>query len=132
MKNALKLELKNRFHVLQEEQEMNIDNFNQVLTETSKSLLGYRKNRKEEWIKTDTWKTIDEWKETKKKINDTKSQQIKEQLQTRYSTLDKEVDRKTKADKKAFIANLADEAETVAQMQNMATLYKITKALAGF
>ena len=39
---AFKLELKNRFHVLQEEQEMNIDSFNQVLTETSKSLLGYR------------------------------------------------------------------------------------------
>ena len=48
---AFNLELKNRFHVLQEEQEMNIDSFNQVLTETSKSQLGYRKNRKEEWIK---------------------------------------------------------------------------------
>ena len=44
---AFKLELKNRFHVLQEEQEMNIDSFNQVLTETSKSLLGYIKKRKE-------------------------------------------------------------------------------------
>ena len=108
---------------------MNIDSFNQVLTETSKALLGYRKNRKEEWIKTDTWKTIDERKETRKKINDTKSQRIKEQLHTRYSTLDKEVKRKTKADKRAFIENLADEAETAAQMQN--TLYNITKALAG-
>ena len=48
---AFKLELKNRFHVLQEEQELNIDNFNQVLTETGKSLLGYRKTRKEDWIK---------------------------------------------------------------------------------
>ena len=37
---AFKVELKNRFHVLQEEEEMNIDIFNQVLTETSKSLLG--------------------------------------------------------------------------------------------
>ena len=37
----------------------------------------------------------------------------------------------TKADKRAFIENLADEAEMAAQMQNMATLYKITKALAG-
>ena len=43
---SFKLELKNRFHVLQEEQEMNNDSFNQVLTETSKSLLGYRKNEK--------------------------------------------------------------------------------------
>ena len=74
---------------------------------------------------------IDERKERKKKINDTKSQRIKNQLQTRYSTLVKEVKRKTKADKRAFIENLADEAEMAAQMQNMATLYKITKALAG-
>ena len=43
---AFELELKNRFHVLQEEQEMNIDSFNQVLTETSKSILGCRKNGK--------------------------------------------------------------------------------------
>ena len=128
---AFKLELKNRFHVPQEEQEMNNDSFNQVVTETSKSLLGYRKNRKEEWIKTETWKTIDKRKETKNKINDTKSHRIKNQLQDRYSTLDKEVKRKTKADKRAFIENLADEAETAAQMRNMATLYKITKALAG-
>ena len=79
--------------------------------------------------KTDTWKTIDERKETKK-TNATKSQRIKV-LHTRYSILDKEVKRKTKADKRAFIENLADEQETAAQMQNMATLYKITKALAG-
>ena len=43
---AFKLELKNRFHVLQEEQEINIDTFNQVLTETSKQLLGYRKTER--------------------------------------------------------------------------------------
>ena len=45
--------------------------------------------------------------------------------------MDKEVKRKTKADNIAFIDNLADEAETAAHMQNMATLYKITKAPAG-
>ena len=43
---AFKHELKNRFHVLQEEQEMNIDSFNQVISEKSKTLLGYRKNGK--------------------------------------------------------------------------------------
>ena len=43
---AFKLELKNRFHVLQEEQEMNIDSFNQLLSKTSKSLLWYRKTER--------------------------------------------------------------------------------------
>ena len=99
--------------------------------ETSKKLLGYRRKKKEEWIKSDTWTTIDERKATKKKLNDAKSQRLKEQLQSRYSELDKEVKRKTRADKRAFIENLADEAEAAAQTQNMATLYKITKTLTG-
>ena len=117
--------------ILQEEQELNIDSFNQALMETSKTLLGYRRKKKEEWIKSDTWTTIDERKATKKKLNDAKSQRMKEQLQSKYSELDKEVKRKTRADKRAFIENLADEAEVAAQTQNMAMLYKITKTLTG-
>ena len=100
--------------ILQEEQELNIDSFNQALMETSKTLLGYRRKKKEEWIKSDTWTTIDERKATKKKLNDAKSQRMKEQLQSRYSELDKEVKRKTRADKRGFIENLADEAEAAA------------------
>ncbi len=69
-----------------------------MLTETRKTLIGYRTKLKEECIRTDTWKTIDEINESKKKINDTKSQQIKEQLQKRNSIVDKEVKRKTKSD----------------------------------
>ena len=41
-----------------------------------------------------------------------------------------EVKRKTKSGKRACIENLTDEAETAAQMQNMAIVYNITKALA--
>ena len=115
---AFQLDFKNRFRILQEEQELNIDSFNQALMETSKKLLGYRRKKKEEWIKSDTWTTIDERKATKKKLNDAKSQRLKEQLQSRYSELDKEVKRKTRADKRAFIENLADEAEAAAQTQN--------------
>ena len=70
-------------------------------------------------------------KQQKKKLNDAKSQRLKEQLQSRYSEPDKEVQRKTRADERAFIKNLADEAESAAQTQNMATLYKITKTLTG-
>ena len=53
-------------------------------------------------------------------------------LQIRYSILDKEVKRKTKSEKRAFIGNLADEAETTAQMKTMATMYKIITALASW
>ena len=105
---------------------MSIDSFNQVLTETSNSLLGYRKKTERKMYKSGHMEN-----DRRKKINDTKSQRIKDQLQTRYSILDKKVKRMTKADKRALIENLADETETAAQMQNMATLYKITKVLVG-
>ena len=49
----------------------------------------------------------------------------------RYSELEKEVKRNTKTNKRAFIENLADETETAAQTQNVATLYKITNTLIG-
>ena len=39
-------DLKNRFHILQEEQELSIDSFNQALMETSKKLLGYRRKKR--------------------------------------------------------------------------------------
>ena len=56
---------------------------------------------------------------------------MKEQLQTTYTKLDHEVKRKARADKKAFMEKLADEAEEAAQKQDMAMLFKITKSLAG-
>ena len=49
--------------------------------DASDKVLGYKKNIKEEWITGDTWKTIDESKETKK-LNQAKSQRLKDRLQT--------------------------------------------------
>ena len=67
----------------------------------------------------------DKSKETKKKINDTKSQRIKEQLQTRYSILDiEEGKKKTKADKRALIENLADKAEMITSVEKQTQLWK--------
>ena len=99
------------------------------MTETSKKVLGYRRKQKEEWIKPGTWTTIDERKATKKKLNDTKFQRTREQLQA--LELDKEVNGQTKGDKRAFIEKLADEAETAKKTQNIAALYEITKTIAG-
>ena len=70
--------------VLEDEQELDIVAFNKVLMAASDKVLGYKKNKKEEWITGDTWKKIDERKETKKKLNQTKSQRLKDRLQTAY------------------------------------------------
>ena len=68
--------------------------------------------------------------------NNRRKKRKKEEYKRHKITADKgtttdQINRKTRADKSAFIENLADEAETAAQMHNMATVYKVTKALAG-
>ena len=118
--------MKNCFSILQDEQELNIDSFNQALTEASKKILGYRRKKKKDWISLDTKETIEKGRKVKKKLQEVKSQCLKEQVQTKYSELDREVKKKARADNKAFTEKLADDAEEAAQKQDMATLYKIT------
>ena len=70
-------------------------------------------------------------RKVKKKAQEAKSQRLKEQLQTTYSELNRKVKKRARADKKAFVEKLADQAEEATQKQDMVTLYKITKSLAG-
>ena len=122
------VEKRNRFTVLEDEQELDIAAFNKVLTDASDKVLGYKKYKKEEWITGDTWKKIDERKERKKKLNQAKSQRLKDRLQTAYSEQDKEVKRMTRKGKKEFVDKLADQAENAAE-GDLRSLYEITKAL---
>ena len=67
----------------------------------------------------------------KLRINSTKSERIKDQLRGNYSLLDREVKSLAKADKRAYVDGLADEAEAAVGRQDVRTLYKITKVLSG-
>jgi len=131
IKRAFQLEVRNRFAGLGEPNEVEMQDFNEVLRETGKKLLGPRRRIKEEWISEGTWKKVEQRKEKKGKILATKSERIKERLQTEYRELDKEVKRGTRADKKAYTERLAEEAETAASKQDMGTLYRLTKKLTG-
>ena len=128
-KQAFAVEVKNRFQVLGEQQEMTIDGFNQALREAGEKVLGFRRKKKEEWIKEDTWKKIDERRQTKEKINNTRSERLKEKHRSFYSELNKQVKRMARADKKDYIEKLADEAEEAAGKNDLKTLYKINKQL---
>lgn len=72
VEKAFKIEVNNRFSILQDDQELNVHSFNQVLTGVSKKFLGYNKRRKKDWITLDTWKTIDRRKKVKKKAQEAK------------------------------------------------------------
>ena len=133
VQEAYSLEVRNRFQLLQldTEKELNLDNFNKVLRESGEKVLGFKCRKKEEWIRPDTWKKIEERKAMKQRINSTKSERIKEQLKRNYSSIDKEVKLLAREDKRAYVDGLADEAELASRRQVMRTLYKITKAISG-
>ena len=133
IKAAYSLEVQNRFHLLKLDQgeNINLEDFNKVLKESGEKILGFKCKKKEEWIQQDTWKKIEERKAIKQRINSTKSERIKDQLKEKYSLLDREVKSLARADKRAYVDNLADEAEAAAGRQDARTLYKITKVLSG-
>ena len=77
--------------------------------------------KKTDWISLDTWESIDKGRKAKKKLQEAKSQRLKEQLQTKYFELDREVKKKARVDEKALTEKLADDAEEAAQKQDIAT-----------
>ena len=115
VRRTYQTEIRNRFAVLLDQQENDLYKFNQTLVEAGKKVLGPRRRKKEEWITTDTWKKIED--------------RLKAQMKESYCTLDKEVKRSTRADKKRYIEKIAEEAETAASKQDMGSLYKLTKSL---
>ena len=71
---------------------------------------------------------LDERRQTKEKINNTRSECLKEKHTSFCSELNKQVKRMTRADKD-YIEKLADEAEEAAGRNDLKTMYKINKQL---
>ncbi|XP_041376748.1 uncharacterized protein LOC121389211 [Gigantopelta aegis] len=131
VRKSFQVELRNRFKALEAGDEINIETFNKIIVQTGEKILGYKKKKKEEWIPKETWEKIAERKETKRKMNASSSQRLKDRFKNKYSELDKEVKKTAKYDKKVYIEGLADQAEQAAQRQDSKTLYRITKTLMG-
>ena len=109
-------------------------NWEKVVTaynDSSKTCLGCRQQRPKEWMSSDTWKAIESRRILKKKVMDSKSQQLKERHQEMYRAANKEVKRRTRADKRKYIENLASQAEGAAARNEQGTVYKVTKIITG-
>ncbi|KAK3540972.1 hypothetical protein QTP86_007688 [Hemibagrus guttatus] len=110
---------------------LTIDSFNKALKEAAEETIGYRKNVKTEWISNDTWKTIEERRQIKKKLLDSKSPRLKERITSWYREKDREVKTSTRRDKRRHIEQLAEDAERAAEQKDMKTVYMTTKKLRG-
>ena len=123
--------LKNHFAILQDETALTIDSFNTAMKEAAKETIGYRKSTKNEWLSDDTWKSIEERRQIKKQLLDSKSPRLKERTAAQYREKDKEVKTSARRDKRQYIEQLAEKAERAAEQKDMKTVYMTTKKLSG-
>nr|KAG5710147.1 hypothetical protein BaRGS_006666 [Batillaria attramentaria] len=100
-------------------------------TATCREVLGKKTRQHKEWLTSDTWDLITERKRLKDLINHTDDQDDKRDLQAQYWDVNRQVKRSARNDKRNFINDLTEEAETAAGQRNMKRLYEITRTLSG-
>ncbi|XP_071510344.1 uncharacterized protein [Diadema antillarum] len=134
------LELRNRFQVLvdledtQEEQDKTNKEWERVKTayhKASETCLGTTKRERKEWMTEGTWQTIEKRREVKRQCMAAKSDRLKERSRVRYKEMNRLVKRKSRADKRAFIDNLASQAEEAAKAGEQGNVYKLTRMISG-
>ena len=139
-RSAFVIDLRNRFQALQvlndENQENSVDTaWKQVatiFTESSKGKLGYHKKQKtKDWIQQETFDAIEERKQIKKLILQTKSSRLRERQEAVYREIHKKVKRMARQDKRRAMEQLATEAEEAAARGEQGRLYSITKRVCG-
>ena len=137
-RQEFKLALANKFQVLQEiidEEEATIDKEWRIVETTIKTVcqevLGPQKRNHKEWISTVSLKKIEQRREMKAVLNNSRTRAEKAKAQEQYTQANKSVKKSIKADKKNYADALAAEAEEAARNGNMKDLYTITKKLSG-
>ncbi|XP_025097624.1 uncharacterized protein LOC112565936 [Pomacea canaliculata] len=141
LKNAFTLQVKNRFQALADMTdicEADAESINQrwdlvrtVYQKSSETSLGLRGTKKKEWITPETWKAIEERRDLKKKVASTRSERLQETFKLQYREMNRKVKRSARSDKRAYLNNLASEAEEAARKGEQGKLYKITKTISG-
>jgi len=121
VEKTFKLELKNRLSVLDNTDTEDHDNIQEKWNTIKKTYvgavvntIGYRTKKNKEWLTSETWKHIEERKNIKLRIINTKSIRLQEQLKTAYTAKDKEVNRSARRDRRTYVDNLAHVAEQTA------------------
>ncbi|KAI4896154.1 hypothetical protein NFI96_009623 [Prochilodus magdalenae] len=102
-----------------------------VYQKSSETSLGLRETKKKEWITPETWKAIEERRDLKKKVASTRSERLQEKFKLQYREMNQKVKRSARTDKRAYLNNLASEAEEAARKGEQGKLYKITKTISG-
>ena len=95
-------------------------------TETAMNALGRRKMKCQSWISAESWRKIEERRKLKRKIDDVRSERLKNKAQNEYREKDKETKRSSRKDKRAWVNNVAQEADDAARQGHMKGIYEAT------
>lgn len=76
------------------------------------------------------WNTIEERKEIKKRLLNTKSPKLKETTAAQYRELDKQI-KSSRRDRRQYIKQLVSEAKAAAVQKDMKMTYQIIRNLQG-
>ena len=135
---AFQISLSNRFQPLQELIEDDETDFEtqwghckKLWHNTCEEVLGKEKTQHKEWISADTIHKLETRREWKTVLNNSRTRAVKAKAQEEYTTVDREVKRSIKKDKRDYIDDLARQAETASGQGNMRDLYLVTKKLTG-
>jgi len=140
LRSAFVDNVRNRFQLLQDlidEQEGNdVDTtwkeIVTVYTESGKEKVGYRKRKaNKDWIQQETLDAIEERREAKRRLLQTKSARLRERQEEIYREAHRKVKRLARRDKREAMEQLAAEAEEAAAKGEQGKVYKITQHVCG-
>lgn len=142
VKHKFTIELRNRFSCLEEEGEIidvdvdlqksldqNWKLIKETYNKTAEKVLGRRKGKQKPWISNESWSKIDERRSLKAKVDEAKSDRIKQKRNIEYSEKAREVKRSLRHDKRKWADDIAREAENAYKKGNMRGVYECTKRL---
>ena len=124
-KSKSSVELRNRFAVVEVEENINEDciQMEKVCTETAEKVLSQVKKKNRQWLREETWKAIDRRQMIHGKIHSTKSERRKNKLRLEYKMKDREVKRRAREDKRVWLEQMGNEAEQYAENGRTRELY---------
>ena len=149
VRQQFQIELRNRFSILQTPDQNDTDTddhqnsepsdpadrieqkwqkIKDAYTETEMNVLGHRKKKCQSWISTESWRKIEERRKLKRKIDDARSERLKNKARNEYREKDKETKRSLRQDKRDWVNNIA-QAEDAARQGQMKGVYEATRRL---
>ena len=100
-----------------------------IIKSACETVLGWKTNKKKEWMSDLSWQKVEERRKMKEKINSAKTRAQKYSAQVKHQELHKEEKKTCRKDERRYINQLATEAEQAAYIGDIKTLYNITKTL---